>query len=121
MTCGVIYLPFTYSNGQMLPVSSPILVDKDGNVETKNININRNISLFIPEKDLYLRYRIGKKYTLHYWNREWVKVETQTAGSNKGLTFDKVPDNTIYLLIPEYSRGKERPFTIDKKGGICYW
>ena len=121
MTCGVIYLPFTYSNGQMLPVSSPILVDKDGNVETKNININRNISLFIPEKDLYLRYRIGKKYTLHYWNREWVKVETQTASSNKGLTFDKVPDNTIYLLIPEYSRGKERPFTIDKKRGICYW
>lgn len=121
MTCGAIYLPSVYRNGQLLPIAPPVLLDKDGKTEVKDIHFNQKISLFIPEKDQYLRYRIGKKYTLHYWNKEWIKAETQTADTSKGLTFNEVPDNTIYLLIPEYSRGKERPFTIDKKGGICYW
>ena len=121
MTCGAIYLPSVYRNGQLLPIAPPVLLDKDGKAEVKDIHINRKFSLFIPEKEQYLRYRIGKKYTLHYWNKEWIKAETRIAYTNKGLTFNNVPGNTVYLLIPEYSRGKERPFTIDKKGGICYW
>lgn len=121
MTCGVIYLPTVYSGKQSVPIAPPVLVHKDGKVETKNINSTRNISIFIPEKELYLHYRIGKKYTLYYWNGKWMKMETQTANTSKGLTFDNVPDNTIYQLIPECSKGKERPFTIDRKGSICYW
>lgn len=121
MTCGAIYLPMSYRNNNLVPAASPVLVGKDGKVETKKIRTDHKINLAIPEKEQYLIYRVGKRYTLHYWDEGWKDAGTQIAMGRNGLTFSQIPSNTVYLLIPEYSKGKERPFTIDQKGGICYW
>lgn len=121
MTCGAIYLPMSYRNNSLIPATSPVLIGKEGKVEILKIRTDCHLNLTIPEKDQYLIYRIGKHYTLRYWDGGWKDVSTQLAMNRNGLTFSRVPGNTVYLLIPEYSKGKERPFTIDQKGGICYW
>jgi hypothetical protein len=75
----------------------------------------------IPEKEKYLVYLPDKRYTLYYFDRGWVKHGEQTSGQERELTFTGVPRGALLMLRPEYSQGKERPFTVGSKGEIHYW
>ena len=84
-------------------------------------NYNNLISVKLFEKPKYLIYRIGKKYTFLYWDKKWINAGEKQATESKELIFDKIPSNTIYLLIPEYSQKKERIFTINDNNELEYW
>ncbi|HEY0058717.1 MAG TPA: hypothetical protein VGB56_06250, partial [Flavisolibacter sp.] len=71
----------------------------------------------LGEQPKYLVYRPGKKYTLHYWNNGWVALGTKEfIEGSPSLDFDEVPRNALLLLVPEYSKGKDRPFIITDEG-----
>ncbi len=122
MSCGVVYLPLVMQDHKTMPAGYPVLLQSDGSCLELRINKQKRISIRIDEKVDYLKYRQGKKYTLFYWDDQWKKMETKMIDEGKFLAFDHVPSNTLYLLVPEYSQHKERPFTVDaSSGGMSWW
>jgi hypothetical protein len=121
ISVGAVYLPMNYENKKLSPAGFPVLIKADRAVKELKINKQKPINITVAEAPQYLFYRIGKKYTFYYWNGEWVKVGTKTATESKILTFDNIPSNTLYLLVPEYSQKKERIFTVNEKGEIERW
>jgi hypothetical protein len=118
---GVVYLPQNYENGKISIAGDPFLIKANKSVTVLKPNHNNKINISITEAPKYLYYRTGKKYAFYYWDKEWKHIGTKTATESKVLTFENVPSNTIYILIPEYSEKKERIFTINEKGEIERW
>lgn len=109
---GAVFLPTYYIDGKIIPAAYPIasgyqhqLILKPNFLEARNV--------VIEEQEKYLKFRLDKKYTLYYWNNNWISMGEQTATSEtKSLVFEKVPKNALLLLVSDYSQGKERPFII---------
>jgi hypothetical protein len=120
MSVGCPYLPAFYKNGDLVPAGYPIIVRDDGSkmiLEPDEVNVRK---IIIKEEDKYLVFRPDNNYQLFYWKDGWLLVDEKVA-SGRELYFDKVPANSLLLLVPEYSQGKERPFTIDEKGQRSWW
>lgn len=123
MCKGVVYLPSYYINRKLVPASWPIVAGlNNGNssLVLKPDTINTR-TIHIREQPKYLAFKTGKQYTLYYWNTGWVKggVKKATDGLIT-MDFEHVPSNALLLLVPEYSKRKERPFIITKDG-TRYW
>ena len=104
-----------------LPIYYPYLIDKKGIHHYLQINYLEKKNFIITEDPQYLIFRPNKKYRLYYWDREWIFHEEKIANNEKTMSFNSLPSNTVYILIPEYSNGKERPFTLDKDLSIIRW
>lgn len=109
---GAVFLPAYYGNDKIIPAAYPIALGYNHQTTLKPDLVNtRNVN--IEEQDKYLKFRLDKKYTLYYWNNNWISMGEKIAvAGNQSLVFEKVPKNALLLLIPEYSQGKERPFII---------
>ncbi|MDR0829403.1 MAG: transglutaminase domain-containing protein [Prevotellaceae bacterium] len=121
ISVGAVYLPMNFENKKLSPVGFPVLINANKTVKELKINKQKPINITVTEAPQYLFYRIGKKYTFYYWDEKWVNAGTKTATESKVLTFDNIPSNTIYLLVPEYSQKKERIFTVKENGEIERW
>jgi hypothetical protein len=127
MTCGVVYLPMVYKTAKEIPAAAPLLLKPDGKVEILQASTGKLKRIIIPQKQNYLIFRENAKYSLYYWDRsgKWqllgTKIPETTINPFTTLIFDNVPSNALYVLIPQYSQGKERPFTVDDSGNINYW
>jgi len=121
ISVGAIYLPMNYENQKLIPAGYPVLVSKDKKTLELQPDFNKKITITITEAPKYLYYRIGKKYRFMYWDNRWVDGGVKTATESKVLSFENIPSNTIYLLIPEYSELKERIFTVNDRGEIERW
>jgi hypothetical protein len=122
MGCGAVYLPMYYQNGKLVPAGYPVAV-KSANEQFELVPGTGNTrTITIREQESYLIFRPGKQYTLQYWDNEWKVLGRQTAATGaRTLVFTNVPRNALLRLIPEYSQGKERPFTMDDKGERNWW
>lgn len=109
---GAVFLPAYFIDGKIQAAAYPIASGYQNQLTLKPDLVNtRNVT--IEEQDKYLKFRLDKKYTLYYWNNNWISIGEKTAvEGNSALVFEKVPKNALLLLIPEYSQGKERPFII---------
>lgn len=57
---------------------------------------------------------IGDSYELFYWNKDWILLETRLA-KRPILTFNRVPDNALFLLRNKTKKGKEHHvFVLDE-------
>jgi hypothetical protein len=121
LAVGVVYLPMNYENGKTSSSGFPVLINSDKTTKTLKINKQELINITVTEAAQYLFYRIGKKYTFFFWDGKWVNAGTKTATVDKILTFNNIPSNTVYLLVPEYSQRKDRIFTVNEKGEIERW
>lgn len=121
LSVGAIYIPLLYSNMKISPAGYPVLIRADKSVQTLIPDFKQKITITVAESTKYLIYRLNKKYTFYYWDGKWVKVTTKVATETKQLTFENIPANTLYLLLPEYSEKKERVFTISNGGEIERW
>ncbi len=127
LTCGVVYLPIIYQNGKETPVDNPYIIKSDGTFKCLHADLKKKKNIIISQHSNYLLFRPQTKYTLYFWdtNRKWVYLGQKTSGTqikpSDVLTFENCPSNALYILLPEHSKGKERPFTIDDKRIINYW
>lgn len=109
---GAVFLPAYYINNEIVPAAYPIASGYHNKLTLKP-DFETKKEIVIKEQDKYLRFRPDKKYTLYYWNNKWVKLDEKTTdATTTELKFQHVPNNALFLLIPEYSEGKERPFII---------
>jgi hypothetical protein len=121
MCKGAVFLPMYYINNKLVPAGYPVA---SGYKYSKTLipdTVNKK-TITIPEQDKYLRYRPGKKYKLYYWNNNWKLIAEKTTGEKTTeLIFDNVPANALYILVPEYSQHKDRPFSLNEKGEREWW
>jgi len=117
---GAVFLPMYYKRGRLVPAGYPVASGYNNTITLKPDVQTRTVTL--KEQDNYLHYQSGKKYGLFYWNNDWVLIEEKIpADKAMELTFDNVPKNALLLLVPEYSKRKERPFMITEEGQRFWW
>lgn len=121
MCKGVVFLPVYYINGRLIPAGYPLASGYKHQQVLKADTLNKRV-ISIKQQDKYLIYRPGKNYELYYWNNGWKLSGQQRAAEGcTELVFADVPRNTLFLLLPEYSEGKERPFMITEEGELIWW
>lgn len=121
LAVGVVYLPVSYDGVKVTPVGDPILLHDDKTVQLLSPNYEITQDINIVENVTHLIFRSNNKYHFYYWDKKWVYVGAKMSDETKKLSFKNIPSNTLYLLVPEYSRHKERIFTLNKTNGIQYW
>ena len=120
-------MPVVYKNGKEIPAGDPYLLRPTGQVEQLKANKTHLHTLKIEQKQNYLLFRPNAKYALYYWDTagKWVSLGIKTPGAlispQSSLIYDHVPCNALCILIPEYSTGKERPFTLNHDGNMEWW
>ena len=121
LSCGAVYLPMLYQHGTLSPAAVPQLLRKDGSVQVLTPYMTRRRTVSLAQQEGYLIFRPGKRYALYCWQGGWKQLGVKTAVDANPLVFSGVPSNALLLLVPEYSLGKERPFTIDEQGLREWW
>ncbi|MFD1258560.1 hypothetical protein ACFQ3S_17270 [Mucilaginibacter terrae] len=121
MCKGAVFLPAYYIGGKHQPAGYPVAAGINGQLTLQPDTLQKR-TITIMWQEQYLVFRPGKKYKLFYWDNQWKMVGENTAGEKTTeMDFEGVPLNALLLLRPEYSEGKERPFTIDKDGKRQWW
>ena len=116
MCKGVVYLPMYYYRQKMIPAGWPVINAYNYTKVLQPDTLNKRI-IHIYEAPQYLAFRSGKRYRLYYWKNQWEYLGERTPGTKSTeLTYENVPSNALLLLLPEYTRGKERPFIITSNG-----
>ncbi|MEI8087486.1 MAG: transglutaminase-like domain-containing protein [Paludibacter sp.] len=121
MSCGVVYLPMLYHEGKLIPAGNPVLLDNNKEIHPFVPDKTKLQNITMEEQEKYLNFRAGKKYRLFYWDMGWKPAGTLQATEQPRLIFENVPSGSLYLMIPEYSEGKERPFEITPNGQRVWW
>jgi hypothetical protein len=121
MSKGVAYLPMYYESNRLIPAGWPYALGYNNKMVLQPDTLHTR-SITLREQEKYLKYRPGKRYRLFYWSNTWKLLGEQTAAEGTvQLTFGKVPANSLLIMIPEYSQGKERPFIITANGERVWW
>lgn len=121
ISVGAVYLPQNFENGKLICAGNPTLIRSDKSIKELIPDYLKKRTISITEAPKFLYYRPEKKYTLYFWDKKWVRVSTKIADKSKVMTFEDIPSNTLYLLVPEYSEKKERIFTVTENGEIERW
>lgn len=116
MACGAAYLPMLYDKGKLVPAAPVMVLDNQKQTHLLLPDKSRMQTVTMEEEAKYLKFRKGKVYKLFYWDGAWKPAGQQTAADEPRLHFEGVPANALYLLLPEYSAGKERPFYLAPDG-----
>jgi hypothetical protein len=121
MCKGAVFLPMYYKNGKLIPAGNPLASGYKHQLVLKADTLHKR-SISIKQQDKYLIFRPGKNYKLYYWNNGWkLSVQQKATDGCTELVFADVPKNALFLLLPEYSEGKERPFMITDEGERVWW
>lgn len=118
--CGIIYLPMVLKNMKFYPVDYPYCINHSGKIERKIPDREVKQQLVMNEEEGYLIYRPGKIYKLYYWDNKWRMLKREIYKNGNKLIFNNIPKNSVLVMIPEYTWGKERPFTIGDNSRI-WW
>lgn len=114
---GAVYQPMYYQKGSLKAAGDPIAIGYEHTIVLHPDKLHLQ-TIKLIEEEKYLKFRPDKRYSLCYWNKKWIALGTQAAKSDtKELIFKNVPKNALFLLRPEYSTGKDRPFIINEQGG----
>jgi hypothetical protein len=121
MCKGAVFLPAYFTGTKLVPAGYPVASGYKETLVLKPDTLSKR-TVTVQWQEKYLVYRPGKSYKLYYWNNGWRLAGEKKAGEfTTELAFDDVPANALLLLRPEYSEGKERPFTISSAGERTWW
>ena len=121
MGYGIVYTPARVKDDKFVSIHAPIAVDHSGSITVLNPDLGAKRAFVMLQQEEYLMYRPGSEYKLYYWDKGWRLIDTQIYKRGERLNFSEVYKNALYLMIPEYSWGKERPFTMDAEGNRVWW
>jgi hypothetical protein len=126
-----VYLPAYYINEKVVPAGPPFVVTKEGSVRelagtgagviALRLNATAPAGLYGRDEAAQplTTLETGRQYELFVWDNGWVSAGGQVADGTT-LTFDAVPADRLYWLVPRDSRKLERVFTFDA-GQQVWW
>ena len=113
---GIVYVPECYRNGKLIPAGSPVALGYHHEMILTPDFQNRT-KVIIKQEAGYINFKFGRKYRLYFWNDRWLPIGQQVAAmTTTQMEFTNVPKHSLLVLIPEYSKRKERPFMITDDG-----
>lgn len=127
----ICYLPAYYVHEKLMPAGSPLILEKNGNIQTlkgggeapKVTQISATApALISPDTHVVTpvaQLNKGKKYELFVWQNGWqslAKVEAAEATSK----LDQVREGQLYWMVEEGSHKLERIFTV-RDGQQVWW
>ncbi len=116
MPMGAVFLPVYFAKGKLSSAGPPVASGADKQLILRADTLNKQ-TLIIHEQERFLVLRPGKKYMLFFWDNKWKLLGQKIAvGGESKLVFENAPRNALFLLVPEYSKGLERPFMFGKDG-----
>jgi hypothetical protein len=118
----VLYLPTIYSQGDVVSIADPLILQKDGEIKTLNADVNRKVRLSLKKKypdDESNNIKVGDEYELFYWKNEWISLGGKVA-KDTVLIFDAAPSNALFWLRDLTEGTQERIFTYEK-GQQIWW
>jgi hypothetical protein len=111
---GAVYMPAIYEKKHLIPAGYPVALGYQHELVLKP-DLEHKHAVLLKEQDKYLVFKPGKHYTLFFWDRKWIRIQTQLASTvTRQLLFANVPKNALLLLLPESSQNKDRPFIINE-------
>jgi hypothetical protein len=125
------YLPAYYVNEKVVPAGPPFILTKMGAVRELagagdaltdlRLEATAPEGLYGPDETAQplTHLEAGLQYELFFWDKGWVSAGEQSA-SGTTLTFEAVPADRLYWLVPKDSRKLERIFTFDD-GQQVWW
>ena len=124
----VVYLPSYLKSKKMKYSTYPYVIDKKGSVkelvpsqDRKTVTISRENEYKNGYKDFNtVEILDGDSYNLYYWKNGWNSLGNATADKGK-LTFNNVPANALYLLLPKTPDKFERIFTLEEGTNTIFW
>jgi len=121
MSKGAVYQPMYYIKGKWQPAGNPVAVGYKHSMILRADTVHLH-TVHLAQQEKYLVYRPHNNYKLYYWDSRWkfIAAKKAPAGAQE-LVFEKVPENALLLLLPQYSQHKERPFIITDDGERVWW
>lgn len=117
---GVVYAPTVYEHMKNTGVGDPVAFSGDSIIRFRPLPETHDIRVY--ELERYLKFKVGKIYTLYYYDKKWIKHQKKIPCTGcKFLSFQEVPKGALLLLRCEESNNKERPFTMDDQGQRSWW
>ena len=130
----IVYLPAIHDGTKLVATAAPRFVAKDGSITelagsgeaTSVLAVavrpkRKNVDTLVEKPVSYLAE--GTVYVLKRWDTTkaaWHIVGGGTAGTEP-MTFEKLPADGLYWLVPKESRRLERPWTITAEGRQLFW
>lgn len=129
MGVNLCYLPILIQDQELVPISEPIILQKNGTI----LHIRGNRSLqdmilfsttqkkiaYATEVKQITALKDGAEYELFYWQDGWHSVGKQVA-TTEPLKFENVPADRLYWLVETSSNREERIFTYEN-GRQIWW
>lgn len=119
--CGIVLLPMDMNNCELNPVGDPVILNNDGETEYLSIDTISLQRIVFGAQNLNFHLKPSQQYSLFFWNKRWCFHSSIFASEESDFSFNKVPISTLFLLIPEDTKGKERIFTIGLNGRLSFW
>jgi len=127
----IVYLPAVHDGEKLIPAAAPLLVHKNGLVETLTGGPatadliatslrprQKSVDTFVETPVSFLEE--GTEYVMQRWeNGDWVEIERFTADAEP-RRFEALPKGALYWLVKSESRRLERVFTIES-GRQRWW
>jgi len=127
----IVYLPAVHDGEKLIPAAAPLLLHKNGLVETLSGGAatssllatslkprQKSVDTFVETPVSFLEE--GTEYVMQRWeNGDWAQVERFTADAQP-RRFDDLPTGALYWLVKSESRRLERVFTIES-GRQRWW
>ncbi len=127
----IVYLPAVHDGEKLIPATAPLLLHKNGVVETlaggraKSGLLatslqprQKSVDTFVETPVSFLEE--GTEYVLQRWeNGAWTEVERFTADADP-RRFDDLETGALYWMVKSESRRLERVFTIES-GRQRWW
>jgi len=127
----IVYLPAVYRDGELVPAGAPLLVHRNGTVETLTgtggpadvlavsvapRKVSPDTAAETPESYL----EAGTAYVLQRWTPEGWETVAETQAGAAPLRFERLASDGLYWLVVRESRRLERIFTISE-GRQRFW
>jgi len=130
----LVYLPMIHDGTKLAATAPPLLVQKDGTVESlpgtgaacavTAVSVRpkrKNVDTLVEKPVSYLK--TGTAYVLKRWDvatGAWLDVSMREAGADP-LAYEGLPADALYWLVPKESRRLERVWTITPEGLQLWW
>jgi hypothetical protein len=128
----IVYLPSIFTNKKTVYENFPIVLNPNGtqtilqpdfkDTFTAEIIHKGNAQNIGARDNNSLHILINEKYNLYVFNKgNWEFIEQQTCNIGDVITFNKIPKNGLFLMIPMKPDYFERIFTINPVTKTISW
>ena len=127
---GIVYLPVSYENKEIVPLAPPFILRADCNMTQLAVDSTATTSVLLTgtteravsastETIKSIPLKKGQEYELHYWQDGWQLHQSFVADTGE-ISIGDLPSGGLHWLVATGSGRDERIFTVED-GRQLFW